>query len=843
MPGKLLQTLSLVLFFLSMLLHPIHAQNEQIVISIHVPFQQYESLVFSGIIDDFEDAYPDIQVHVIRSDNLQSFFVQSAEQAQSLAMTADVLYIDSTMVSPNVILDGLFLDLRPLTTADTMLNVGDFHRSVWESFQWDNGMWAIPLTFHPVLLSYDPVAFDQANLTYPDENWTLLDLMEAARTLTVQDTDGTVIRAGLQLPYGTEDWLVRSLLSESLSDTSTYPATPRLNTSGAAELLQTWADLYEAGVIANFGEGQDAPISVSLYLSELDTHPNRRFALLPGGQAGIRINGLAISAGTAYPEQAYQLIKFLSEHPQSINPGRFALPARQSIEAPTTFNNLDPAVRDFLLESVTISLPFHQIRYVDYFSRAVSQVRQGTTPQEALQFFEDMAIEQQQRIVEQQETSTFSVVPAPLPHDVPAGEVVLRFGFHSYTAAVERANQSLWTTTIEDFINSDPEVGQIDMEILINRVDFTEFFDCFFTPHGINHLQPDTLLSLTPLMATDPNFDASDFLPYTLEQVTFHEQVYGYPLIVQFEALDYAVDVFEQAGVPLPAVNWTTSDFTTALQDISAQTNRSPVFGTTRIVSTDLLQLIASFGGLPIDYRTNPPTANFTDPTTITSIQAVLDLITDGYIQYHPRSQGFMSDAIAPIMTNSRGMLGSSQLLNDDNIRSVLYPTGQTYRPISLGVGALYISNTTPYPEACYRWISTIVSTPELVSTGMYATYSAINSPAAEASQGLATIAFYNDVSEQLLLPNAVNIPSPWVGNVSLVGTWLEHWLYEAFTAYVIEGVNLEQALNDAQLNADVYLQCVENLPALDASQNYNTRYQIYRDCALLVDSMIESQP
>ncbi len=47
-----------------------------------------------------------------------------------------------------------------------------------------------------------------------------------------------------------------------------------------------------------------------------------------------------------------------------------------------------------------------------------------------------------------------------------------------------------------------------------------------------------------------------------------------------------------------------------------------------------LLMLIAAFGGLPIDYRTDPPTINFTDAATVDAIRQVLDLAKDGYIAY-----------------------------------------------------------------------------------------------------------------------------------------------------------------------------------------------------------------
>lgn len=802
-------------------------QNNSVTISINLPAMQYENLVFSDLIEEFEAAHPDIRVHVIRSESMQPFVVQSAEQAQDLAATADVLYLDSTLLDPDVPLRGAFLDLNPLIITDDSLNSDDFYEAAWQSFQWDNGVWAAPLSFHPILLSYDPMAFDMARLPYPDENWTMTDLAQAAQTLQAGED------AGLRLTE--ERWVLRSLLGENLLDESTFPATPQLNTPATTELLQTWNALHTDGAISDLG---DAPMSVSPYLSELDTRPDRAFTLLPGGQAGIRLNGLAISAGTLYPEQAYEFVKFLTHHPQPLSLGRYALPARQSVDA--VLASLEPDVQELITTSIPHIIPFSETRYFDYLIHANRRVTQGMSAQDALQTVEDIALQDRQDILDQQDAPSIVVAPPPAQATIPDGQATLRFGFHAYGAALGMTNETLWDSVIEDFVANDPQVGDVAMETLVNRVDFTENFDCFFTPHGIGALQPNTLLPLEPLMAADADFSRQNFVPGTLRQVTFDGQLYGYPLIVQLEVLNYDPNSFTQAGVPLPTDGWTISDFLTALQAIKPQRGDEPVLGTTRVVATDLQQLIAAFGGLPIDYRTDPPTINFTEAGTIEAIRQVLDLVRAGYIHYIPRSGEYgvpLSDTTAPIMPNSRGMLGSVQ----QGESSVLYPVGQTYQPVGLGVGALYISRNTAYPEACYRWFSTIVAHPALMDQSMYATYSALNSPAAETAQGADSIALYNAVVERLEHPDTVVIPSPWVGSSSLAASWPEHWLYEAFSAYVFDDANLEQALTDAEINANAYLECTRALPPRDPSQDYNARYEDYRACAVRVDQTLDT--
>ena len=52
-----------------------------------------------------------------------------------------------------------------------------------KSFQWDNGVWGLPVSEDVILVIYDPAAFDQAGLTYPSEAWTTDDFVNAAHKL------------------------------------------------------------------------------------------------------------------------------------------------------------------------------------------------------------------------------------------------------------------------------------------------------------------------------------------------------------------------------------------------------------------------------------------------------------------------------------------------------------------------------------------------------------------------------------------------------------------------------------------------------------------------------------
>jgi ABC-type glycerol-3-phosphate transport system substrate-binding protein len=83
--------------------------------------------------------------------------------------TADVIYVDASSLTAEATQAGYFLDLMPLVMNDPGINAADFIPAAWQSFQWDNGFWALPLSTDAVILTYDPAAFDEAGLAYPNE--------------------------------------------------------------------------------------------------------------------------------------------------------------------------------------------------------------------------------------------------------------------------------------------------------------------------------------------------------------------------------------------------------------------------------------------------------------------------------------------------------------------------------------------------------------------------------------------------------------------------------------------------------------------------------------------------
>ncbi|MBZ0300219.1 MAG: extracellular solute-binding protein, partial [Anaerolineae bacterium] len=205
--------------FLLMVSLPLAAQGTAMTISLAVP--EFVKDAFSPqLLAQFEAQHPGVRVNLISSTlagaaaSASSNIDAHLEDLEKYVTSADVLLVDNNNLSLEGTRAGLFMDLSPLANADSTLNSADFLPQAWQSFQWDRGIWALPVSADVVLLLYNPTAFDEAGLTYPNASWTLDDFAHAARALTKTNADGTVDSGFFD--YGTSGYLLRSLAGQSL---------------------------------------------------------------------------------------------------------------------------------------------------------------------------------------------------------------------------------------------------------------------------------------------------------------------------------------------------------------------------------------------------------------------------------------------------------------------------------------------------------------------------------------------------------------------------------------------------------------------------------------------------
>ncbi len=852
------------------------AQNE-IVLSVSLP-EFMRNFLSDDTFAQFEADNPGVKVNVVYN-GMDAFFTSSSAQdlsahleaIQELASSADVVSVQSSNVSLESTRAGYWLDLSPLTSADSSLNVDDFVPALWQSFQWDGAVWALPVSTDVITVTYDPAAFDQAGLAYPNEGWTIDDFANAARKLAQKDSSGKVSVPGL-VTFGNTQYLLRALLGQGFYAVGSLPDAPGFDNPALEALLTTWVELEQEGSFATSIDGDITSAPLRIFsgrglgprLDDNTTAPVS--SLLPGGVGGLDAQGFAVSSGTLYPEQAYNLAKYLTSNVQLANNPFGIAPARKSLvgvqaqqgdgDGNGAFflgRSFTPEEQAMIDAGLANGLSVSELRYSEYVVNALdAMIADGSDAHTALQDAEASAVTNLQTAADTGSTTTI-LVATPVPEIVmQPGEITLNFGFLSFIQPTP--NQEQWDQLMRDFATNDPQVGKVNVETDFGAVsEYAANYDCFYLPYNaVPNLDQSTVLNLDPFLDADPSFDRNDIVGNALSLVQKDAKTWALPITIQPEVLRYNTTLFASAGIPAPENGWTIDQFNDALRALKPTADDAIPFVPRGAGGTYLLQLVAAYGGIPLDKRTEPPTINFTDPTNIAAIQQVLDLAKDGYISYSELARSNFSmmiggETIDPIYTESlngfsvrmtRGGPGENE---QNPYRMTTYPTGSQYNAISYDLGTAYISATTQNADACYRWISTLASHPELFSA-MPARRSFINDPAFAASQGADSVAIYNAFDTLMSAPNTINFQSPFGGDTNPGNFLVEYWLNRAFDHYVLEDADLNTELTEAQTFITAYLQCEAGILPFDATTQDRMAYmQQFIDCAGLVDPTISS--
>ena len=797
------------------------------------------------LVADFEAQYGvDVQIEY-SNDGLgagptdaDSVSEYSEDLAEYLEL-GDVVYAQEDWLTPEVTRSGYVMDLMPLINADMNLNPNDFYPAVWQSFQWDGGMWAMPVSTDTLFFDYIPQAFDDAGIAYPNMNWTIDDFANAARALTSYDDDNQVELAGAQVSNQSRAVLFYAFLGHGFYDSSAYPDSPGLNSADLAYILEVWAELLDEGVLIAGGGGggfrqgnNDIPIRIGsggeiTITVEDDTQappgglnfdadaPERALTYLPNGFTVLQTNGFAISNGTQNPQLAYELVRYLSEQQAVANADVTSEGARISYftdaaNSPVTVNversDADTAlVQDALYNGV----PTSELRFSRYLNIAVNSVRSGIDGVSALQEAELDALAVLDAMSNLEVNLT---VALPASATVTQDQIVLNFQIAGIGGQL--ANQDEWDALAAEFAAQDPEVGAVNIELLGGRQAATGDIECaYYTNTTFVTIDPETMLALDPLLFSDMNYNVNDLPVGVLELMQVNGMTYGLPMTLQPLMLTYNPELFAQAGLPEPIGGWTISEFSNALEMLQFVVEEGdPSFSPQGNTTASLLMLMAAEGGMPIDFSTNPPQLDFTSPETMIAMQTVLDWAKDGTIEFSGTAGfgggggrgggGFGANTNAPI---SASFFGGGRGGGDNNNDSELttYPVGIN-TPVALDVGAGYISNDTANPEACYRWLSFVATNPYVFTDSMPALLFMLNNSLVVDSLGNETIAAYQQVADMLYDPSVFSINS----SDPIILTWLGR----AFDAYVQDDADLLTELELAQQYTADYLSCTATL-------------------------------
>jgi len=875
---RLILILGFLIPTLALTVRPTEAQNE--VVTIAIP-DYMRDLFSEEVFDQFEAEHPGVDVEIVYNGNNALMFGGGLQDIneylnsmRSVAETADVLLLDSSEIGPELTRAGYLLDLAPLVNADTTLNSADFYEAVWQAFQWDGGVWALPVSADVTLLFYDPAALDAAGVPYPETWQSIADVDYAIRALTQLNDDGSVAVPGFQ-NYGEEiGILLISLLGQGLYDDSVIPSIPNFDNPQLEEVLNTWAQLQKDGLfdLPNGGEniavgpgGQNEALVIGRsWMGQMigDEDAQRKAALLPGGHSGLVVSGYGVSGGTTHPELAYELVKYLTMQPEAVGAAFNPIPARRSLVNASTDGGgmvvngpeLSPEIQAVVDQGLENAISPSEARFVSHLSNVLQQmIENGVDARTALDAVEAEALTRLETASERSGGDPL-VVATPVPAAALApGEIEVDFGIGTIMSPMP--NEAAWNAAAQDFADTDPEVGRVNLEPTMggSLEELTEQYDCFYAPSNqVPSADLSLLLSLDPLMASDTAFNPNDLVGNVLTQLQRDGQTWAIPLVIAPVVMRVDPDLFAQAGVTLPSGTWSVDEFESALRALKYNPDDPAPFAPQGFDNSYLLALIAAYGGLPVDYRTTPPTLNYTDPNTVEAIRQVLNLVKDGYVEYQNLSGGTVimmgEENSVPIYTDTLGEFGfgavmiavsssgeEDAVLPQNTDPMVTFPQGTAYTALTYSVGGGYISANSENAEACYRFLSSLSQRPDLF-TGMPAKRSMINSPELLVAQGEEATAVYSALDQLMQQPNTVLFPTG-LGGDTPTDIFLTYWLNRAFDRYINEDADLDVELAEAQAMTQTFQQCTAAIPPLDPiTGDYAAYYEQYINCATQVD-------
>jgi multiple sugar transport system substrate-binding protein len=330
------------------------ASNAPVEISMMMWGDPAELTVWNQIVADFHTANPNITVKVDVSD-WDSYWTK-LKTLLSAGTPPDVFAMDAPLY-----LDyqsrGVLLNLQPYLDKNPDMLKGVYPQTL-EAYKTPDGMYGLPRDFQTIALFYNKDMFDAAGVAYPTADWTYDDLRNAAKQLTITDSDGKVTQFGIY----SDLWDMELIWSEAIwaygGDVINADHTKTL--IGDPQALQAWQlfhdmmfvdkswpntntaseygdDPFLAGVAAMTTIGHWAVPGYSEVSFKWDVAPMPKG---PAGQAtSVNSAGFVIGKASKNPDAAFEFLKYVLSEPAQTRLAElgFACPVLQSVAESDAF--------------------------------------------------------------------------------------------------------------------------------------------------------------------------------------------------------------------------------------------------------------------------------------------------------------------------------------------------------------------------------------------------------------------------------------------------------------------------------------------------------------------------
>jgi multiple sugar transport system substrate-binding protein len=236
-----------VLLFTFVVIGTISYGQEEVTIKFAVHWDAPFQPVQAAFDEAFMERHPEITVEIIY--NTWADHNSIVPTWAAAGELPDIVYVHGSRATPWAA-EGICGNLDAYIDATPDFDVEGIFPVALEMYQYEGSQYMIPYDHGVVLLGYNKDAFDAAGLAYPDETWTMDDLAEAARELTIpgQQWGFGGYYNGISLTNEGGVAFLGPWGAASFNDTEDALL---FDTPEAREALEFWYGLMAEGVIPN----------------------------------------------------------------------------------------------------------------------------------------------------------------------------------------------------------------------------------------------------------------------------------------------------------------------------------------------------------------------------------------------------------------------------------------------------------------------------------------------------------------------------------------------------------------------------------------------------------------
>ncbi|MCB0056338.1 MAG: sugar ABC transporter substrate-binding protein [Caldilineaceae bacterium] len=168
----------------------------------------------------------------------------------------DIIYVHGRYAFPWNF-EGILIPTQDFIDNDPEFDVGGIWEEALRLYNYDGKQYEIPYDHGPIIMGYNKDMFDAAGLSYPDETWTMDNMLEAAQQMTAENQWGWGGYGGNVVGLGNE-WgisLVGPWGGEVIDETET---TILLDSEESIAALDWWRSLIHDYEVAPLPAQSDA---------------------------------------------------------------------------------------------------------------------------------------------------------------------------------------------------------------------------------------------------------------------------------------------------------------------------------------------------------------------------------------------------------------------------------------------------------------------------------------------------------------------------------------------------------------------------------------------------------